>query len=1433
MIIYFADRKMNILGKASTGLPKGIKIKDDNKTEEVDGGVVTFECDVIFNDATRKDVEAYISAGNYIFRSTDEDNEFYTIIDSEIDVMGHEGHVYAEDAGMDLLNEIVGPYEADSAHPAEFYLDKFTKDSGFLIGINEIADLTRKLKWEGESTAAERVASIATQFDGADVSYSFDIKNLTVTNKYINIYEKRGKKTGVQLRLGTHIDNIIIKGSVANLATSLRCTGGTPEGENEPITLNGYHYDDGDFYTSGTHLNSRKAVEQWSRYNWEQNQVEGYEGHLVKRFSYNTVSQKTLCNRAISELKKIRDSEVNYEASIIDLPPDVKIGDRVNIIDENGEFYLEARLLKLETSEVAKKKKATFGEYILKSSGIDSRIEELAKQFSELSANRPLYTWTAYADDESGAGISLDPTDKSFMGTANNQVSREVDISNPRIFTWVRVEGEQGKPGDPGAPGISIQSQVKEYYLSTSPVEVTGGAWSTEQPEWEPGKYIWSRFFITWTDDTTSYSEPIVESAFNNMSAVIAEIKATAVTTEYLSAHYATIGEFNAIKGKVETLETNSLTAEKADLLYAKIGELTALKGKFDELETKSLTAEKADLLYAKIGELTALSGKFDTLSSKAITAEYLEANYTKTVNLEATYAKIQQLEAVSGRFGDISADKTVTEYLEANYTDMKTFTALKGVVDDLNANKITTGYLEANYASLSALNATVADIGALKANKVDVSKANIDEAWIKDLLVKGKFLANDINAATGSFSHYLTGVNIVGDNITGGTISTERLIIRDKDGKTGILFELNNGIIDQTGLTEAELKKHALNGQIIVAQSITADKINVTDLFAQDIMATGSITGMKMLSTYIEAEAGRIGVFGIDNIGLHSETSGLVARYDGTSPYMVYADPVRIHEQTTFVVTQPLDARVFARCRYKAETIEFSNVPQQVKLQSGEGAYITSVTKLKIKLIRLNDNYAGAYDVTENWNDVDTVLPNTTKVEIGWEICATGQRYYNDKNTGYVHDEPIYWYADLPNATNEDYTLRLLWSFFRPQLEVYAVPADVGIFPHELRYGDFRVNSLGEAYGMTAEVGNVSNLLATTEFVKNAMTWNNLQGKPSSFVPSAHTHDDRYFTETEMNSKLAAYAQTGHTHDDRYFTETEINSKLSGYTQTGHTHDGRYFTESEINNLLSGKQNNLGYTPIQQGGGTDQGTNKIYIGWTGSKLNAQVDVTNFGAIAFESWVRDNYSASGHKHSAVDITGGALKVSEVNITAARSAQAFKIIDSSNAKNYLAAYLHNNNVAAVLGYYKDGAEANFISLRNDDTRFGKPVAVGSGGTGQNHVSDTFECAAVNTSNVEISNQTCKYFPYLGLVMIRLTVYVHDISVGAEEFFSVVQVPSKYTNNSFIPLATATGTAPLTESMIYPENHASHARLIRIKCNKAWKLGYFYIQGAYLL
>lgn len=59
-----------------------------------------------------------------------------------------------------------------------------------------------------------------------------------------------------------------------------------------------------------------------------------------------------------------------------------------------------------------------------------------------------------------------------------------------------------------------------------------------------------------------------------------------------------------------------------------------------------------------------------------------------------------------------------------------------------------------------------------------------------------------------------------------------------------------------------------------------------------------------------------------------------------------------------------------------------------------------------------------------------------------------------------------------------------------------------------------------------------------------------------------------------EMQTALAGKAAAAHTHDDRYFTESEVTTKLNGKANTAHTHDDRYFTESEVNTKLNGKAN-------------------------------------------------------------------------------------------------------------------------------------------------------------------------------------------------------------------------------------------------------------------
>ncbi|MBR4930746.1 MAG: phage tail protein [Bacteroidaceae bacterium] len=363
---------------------------DDLKTEDVDTGVASFSCTISYATESRAQIEEMMCAGNYILRSNDGEDEFYTIIDYESDTKDQTVTVYSEDAGLDLLNEIVGAFEADASHNAEWYINNCIVDTGFEIGINEIpADSVRKLSWDGESTATARLASIATQFGGYEVSYSFKIEGLEVRKKYINFYEKRGKDASEQLRLNREIDNIRVIKSIENLATALRCTGGTPEDAEEPITLKGYTYDDGDFWvgTDGV-LRSREALKKWSRYIWnkEPGLVGGaYEGHIARWYSYDTLDQGALCSHAITELKKLCDMQVNYEVEITRLPDDVKIGDRIDVVDEEGKLFLSTRILVLETSITNQTQKATLGEFILKSDGISDKVKEMAANLALIS----------------------------------------------------------------------------------------------------------------------------------------------------------------------------------------------------------------------------------------------------------------------------------------------------------------------------------------------------------------------------------------------------------------------------------------------------------------------------------------------------------------------------------------------------------------------------------------------------------------------------------------------------------------------------------------------------------------------------------------------------------------------------------------------------------------------------------------------------------------------------------------------------------------------------------------------------------------------------------------------------------------------------------------------------------------------------------------
>ena len=179
MIVYAADRSMNIRGLATTENRKGLVISEDSKVEDVETGVASFEATVYHTKENRADTMAKFEVGNYLLRKDGSDEGLYTIVETESDPEASTINVYAEDAGLDLLNNVCAGYTESTAKDITQYVGDCIEDTGFEIGINTYGTGTMALDFD-EQTAKARLDFIAASF-GAEICYSFKIEGMTIT----------------------------------------------------------------------------------------------------------------------------------------------------------------------------------------------------------------------------------------------------------------------------------------------------------------------------------------------------------------------------------------------------------------------------------------------------------------------------------------------------------------------------------------------------------------------------------------------------------------------------------------------------------------------------------------------------------------------------------------------------------------------------------------------------------------------------------------------------------------------------------------------------------------------------------------------------------------------------------------------------------------------------------------------------------------------------------------------------------------------------------------------------------------------------------------------------------------------------------------------------------------------------------------------------
>lgn len=125
------------------------------------------------------------------------------------------------------------------------------------------------------------------------------------------------------------------------------------------------------------------------------------------------------------------------------------------------------------------------------------------------------WTWIKYADDDQGTGMSDKPEGKDYIGIAYNK-DTPIESWVTTDYAWSLIKGETG---------VGIDKVRDMYYLSTSNTEVTGGTWVYDEcPEWQEGRYIWTRMEITYDDESVHFTDPVLMSALNQANQNAAKV---------------------------------------------------------------------------------------------------------------------------------------------------------------------------------------------------------------------------------------------------------------------------------------------------------------------------------------------------------------------------------------------------------------------------------------------------------------------------------------------------------------------------------------------------------------------------------------------------------------------------------------------------------------------------------------------------------------------------------------------------------------------------------------------------------------------------------------------------------------------------------------------------------------------------------------------
>ena len=427
-------------------------------------------------------------------------------------------------------------------------------------------------------------------------------------------------------------------------------------------------------------------------------------------------------------------------------------------------------------------------------------------------------------------------------------------------------------------------------------------------------------------------------------------LREDAIATRHLQADSVNASVIAAHSITADRLDATTVNAMTIEAVRAKINELVAGQITTDQLYVDLAAIAKAQITSANIEEANIDWATINTLTTQIATiakAEIAKADIT-IAQIDGLEAKIAEI--TIAEIGKATIHSAQIDDLEATTAEIVNAKIANAEIDGAQIKDATIGTAK---IKLGAITAALIDAGAI--GTAQIADSSITEAKI---------------------------VSLNADVITAGTLSVDRLLIKGPNG----LFRAINATDE--GLTVEELSEeqyqNGMSGTVIVARSITADKIaaksitaneilsntitaaeiNVANLFA-DEATIAALDAYLLKASTIEALEGKLDIWASDKITLAVKDKA------DSSDLTALEGRVGTAESAITQQAEAIEARVTkttydADMANKADKDDLDNLTTRVSTAESNITQNSEKIETKVSTITYNDGMAGKADKSD-----------------------------------------------------------------------------------------------------------------------------------------------------------------------------------------------------------------------------------------------------------------------------------------------------------------------------------------------------------------------------------------------------------------------------------------------------------------------------------